>query len=165
MPNHFHWLIYTKEEACRLSKGVKPRPSLKIGDTYEVPPILGHPHLDHQQNLNHSIGILLYSYSKAINKQNGWTGSLFRKGTHAKNGISDDFIAPDNKGLGNRDFTPSENDYALTCFNYIHQNPVKANLAIKAEDWKYSSAKDYAGLRNGTLCNQKLAKKLIFNTR
>ena len=27
--------------------------------------------------------------------------------------------------------------------NYIHQNPVKAGLVEKAEDWPYSSAKNY----------------------
>ena len=30
-----------------------------------------------------------------------------------------------------------------------------------ATDWPYSSASDYAGLRNGTLCNQGLAKQLL----
>lgn len=29
--------------------------------------------------------------------------------------------------------------------NYIHQNPVKAGLVFNAEDYLYSSAKDYAG--------------------
>ncbi|MEO5889259.1 MAG: hypothetical protein ABIQ31_03355 [Ferruginibacter sp.] len=27
------------------------------------------------------------------------------------------------------------------------------------EDWEFSSFKDYAGLRNGTLCSKELAKK------
>ena len=27
------------------------------------------------------------------------------------------------------------------------------------EDWEYSSFKDYAGLRNGSLCNKELAVK------
>ena len=29
--------------------------------------------------------------------------------------------------------------------DYIHQNPVKAGLVLYAEDYRYSSAKDYAG--------------------
>ncbi len=33
---------------------------------------------------------------------------------------------------------------------YIHKNPVKANLVFKAEDYIYSSARDYAG-KNGLL--------------
>ena len=29
--------------------------------------------------------------------------------------------------------------------NYIHQNPVESGLVYKAEEYVYSSAKDYAG--------------------
>ena len=29
--------------------------------------------------------------------------------------------------------------------NYVHQNPVEAGLVYKAEEYVYSSAKDYAG--------------------
>ena len=36
------------------------------------------------------------------------------------------------------------------------------SLCKRAEDWRYSSAKDYTGLRNGTLSNQTLAKRLFF---
>ena len=45
--------------------------------------------------------------------------------------------------------------------HYIHQNPMKANLVKKMEDWDYSSFKDYCGLRNGTLCNKELAVQLL----
>jgi REP element-mobilizing transposase RayT len=30
--------------------------------------------------------------------------------------------------------------------DYIHQNPVVAGFVIKAEDWKYSSARDFCGM-------------------
>ncbi len=30
---------------------------------------------------------------------------------------------------------------------YIHQNPVQAGFVIKQEDWKYSSAKDFCGMK------------------
>jgi len=39
---------------------------------------------------------------------------------------------------------------------------VKAGLVKKAEDWKFSSAKDFAGLRNGTLCNKEKIQELLF---
>ena len=42
------------------------------------------------------------------------------------------------------------------CFFYIHQNPLNAGLVDKIEDWPYSSFLDYAGLRNGSLCNKEL---------
>lgn len=37
------------------------------------------------------------------------------------------------------------NDYFNQILNYIHQNPVKAELVNRAEDYRYSSAPDYAG--------------------
>ena len=51
------------------------------------------------------------------------------------------------------------NDYYANCFYYIHLNPLKAGLVVKAEDWIFSSCKEYALLRNGTLVNVALAKK------
>jgi len=32
--------------------------------------------------------------------------------------------------------------------NYIHQNPVRTGLVVRAEDYLYSSARNYAGLSN-----------------
>ena len=54
-----------------------------------------------------------------------------------------------------------DEQYAVTCFHYIHQNPVRAELCEQLECWAYSSFRDYAGLRNGTLCNRSLAGDLI----
>jgi len=53
------------------------------------------------------------------------------------------------------------NNYSFVCFQYIHQNPMNAGLVKKMEDWSYSSFKDYAGLRNGTICNKELAEEII----
>jgi putative transposase len=86
---------------------------------------------------------VLSSYSQAINKQNNTTGSLFQQNTKSKC-LNDGSI-----------------NYATTCFYYIHQNPCKPGLARFMEEWKYSSFKDYAGLRNGTLCNKQLAVELL----
>ena len=38
-----------------------------------------------------------------------------------------------------------------TKLNYIHNNPVKAGLALWAEDYKYSSARDYTNNDHSTL--------------
>ncbi|PWS31654.1 hypothetical protein DF947_13795 [Pedobacter paludis] len=46
--------------------------------------------------------------------------------------------------------------YASICAHYIHQNPLRANLATDLAQWKFSSYLDLAGLRNGSLCNRKL---------
>jgi putative transposase len=163
MPNHFHWLVMTKPSACEPSSAVKPRRldgrEAKVGSTSNVPPTSANLDIgDYQQNLSLAIGTLLSSYTKAINKQQNRSGSLFRKETKSKNGIVDGFITVNGK---NKDlFFKPDNHYEAICFDYIHQNPVKAGLVRKVEEWRYSSALDYAGLRNGTLCNQELARKL-----
>ncbi|MGI6048783.1 MAG: transposase [Petrimonas sp.] len=89
------------------------------------------------QQFSFSIGQMLSSYTQAINKQIGRKGYLFAHNTKAKM-LND---------VGN--------DYLLSCFLYIHQNPLQAGLVNKVEDWEYSSYLDYVGLRNGTLVNTK----------
>lgn len=101
MPNHFHLLIRIPET----SEGLKLIPN------------------QNQQLLVRKLGTLLSSYSQAINKQEGKTGSLFQQKTKAK-------------GLDTE-------TYLRTCFHYIHQNPLKSNLVTKMEDWPYSSFKSY----------------------
>lgn len=93
--------------------------------------------------LSNSIRQLLSSYAAAINKQQHTTGSLFRQKTKAE--------------LINN----SSRDYAVTAFNYIHHNPLEAKLVKHLKDWEYSSYKDYAELRKGSLCNKESAKKFI----
>ena len=88
-------------------------------------------------SLNKDIGILLRSYTQAINKRYQRTGSLFQQNTKA--------IELSNKS------------YAQTCFHYIHQNPLRANLVNKMSEWPFSSYPDYAGMRNGSLIEKKLA--------
>ena len=93
--------------------------------------------------LSEGVRNLLSSYTQAINKQNSTTGSLFQQNTKAKQ------------------IQKSSNLYDLLCFHYIHQNPIKAKLVEKMEDWEYSSFKDYCGLRNGSLPNKQLAIQLL----
>jgi len=95
--------------------------------------------------LSEGIKNLLSTYAKAINVQNKWTGSLFQQNTKAKC------------------LERNEMDYGFTCFNYIHQNPLKARLVEKLEDWPYSSFGDYCGFQNETICicNKKLAFQLL----
>jgi hypothetical protein len=54
-----------------------------------------------------------------------------------------------------------DSNYGYIAFHYIHQNPIKAKLVSKLEDWQFSSFNDYAGFRNGNLCDQELAWQLI----
>jgi REP element-mobilizing transposase RayT len=71
------------------------------------------------------------SYTKAINKRLHRVGTLFQ--------------GPFKAILIERE------EYLLELSRYIHLNPVKAALVARAEDWEFSSYRDYIGLRNGSL--------------
>ena len=105
----------------------------------------------HLQYLSKTIGTTLSSYTKAINIQNQTTGNLFQKKTKAKN-LSTDCGLVDNC---------TNTNYLLTCFDYIHNNPLKGKLVKNLKDWSYSSYPDYYGFRNGTLCNKSLAMQIL----
>lgn len=100
--------------------------------------------------ITNGIRKLLSGYARIFNARYNQTGSVFRQKTKAKN-LSEIDLLP-HKGSNNF-------DSYYNCFHYIHQNPLKARLVTNLEDWEFSSFKDYAGLRNGTLCNQNLAIK------
>ena len=78
---------------------------------------------------------LLSEYAQEFNLKSHRSGSLFRQKTKGK-------------------LLHSDGDYAIICFHYIHQNPYRAKLVKKIEDWEFSSFRDYAQLRNGTLCKK-----------
>ncbi len=86
------------------------------------------------------MGILLSSYTKAINKKYGRHGSLFQQHTKMK--------------------IIYDESYLLAVMTYIHQNPVRRGLVDKLEEWEFSSYPDLSGIRNGTL-----PKKDIIETR
>ena len=121
MPNHFHLLIHANENTCQLSK-IAPMPVFKLAD---------------------NLGLLASSYTKAINKQQGATGSLFQQRTKSK-------VVIDKQG-----------NYSVTCFHYIHQNPLKAGLVNRLEDWRFSSFREYANIKNASICNKQLAMELL----
>lgn len=138
MPNHFHLMIYTNET----HQMIESLSDISGQTTWSRPTTPKPPQI---QALTRSIAILQSSYTRAIQKQENIVGSLFQQKTKAKEISSDQY----------------SESYAFTCFNYIHQNPIKAILVDKIEDLEFSSFPDYIGLRNGTLCNQILAKKFL----
>lgn len=146
MPNHFHWLIRLKKEGVELTSIKNPN----INRSKNI----------YQQQISQSIAILLRSYTRAINKQEDSSGSLFREKTKLKNGEKgfSEFITVE--GKYRKFFFNDGLEYARACFKYIHENPVDADLVLKSTDWEFSSAKDYAGIRNGTMCNKILTDKL-----
>ena len=116
------------------------------------------------RNVNNSIAILLRSYTRAINKQENRSGSLFRESTKADCSNCFKGINPShflNNGTIQIPLNLHEKQYPQVCFDYIHQNPVKAGLVKRNIDWEFSSALDYAGLRNGRLINKELANEYV----
>ena len=72
---------------------------------------------------------LLSSYSRIHNSRNDKTGSMFRQKTKAKClSASTELSKP-----------IDASNYYFKCFHYIHQNPLKAALVKRLEDWEYSS--------------------------
>lgn len=93
------------------------------------------------QYLTEGIRLALSAYTKGINSVYNRTGNLFQQKTKAKI-----LEAP---------------GYILTAFNYIHYNPVKANLVKEAKDWPYSSYHEYAGVSEYSFCNHQLAAQVL----
>ncbi len=76
------------------------------------------------------------SYTKAMNKRYDRIGSLFQGAFRAKH--------------------VDRNEYLVHLSRYIHLNPVVAGLVERAEDWEFSSYREYIGLRDGTLPNPEI---------
>ena len=93
--------------------------------------------------LPHNIGTHLSAYTKAINKRYNRHGSLFQRRSKAKH-------------IENR-------NYLLTLISYIHQNPIRSNLVDQLKDWPYSSYRDLAGYRDGSLVDESIINS-HFNT-
>lgn len=121
MPNHFHFMIYTTADS------VKAREVGTLSLTA----------------LSNGFRQFQSSYTQAINKQEGRSGSLFRQKTKYKI------------------LEHSDAHHPFICFNYIHQNPLSAQLVNRMEDWEFSSFRDYISLRTGSLCDQQLATELL----
>jgi putative transposase len=97
------------------------------------------------QPLSRGIARLLSTYGQGLNQELGRLGSVFQPKTKGKV-LDGPFCAA---------------GYPAVCFHYLHQNPVRAGLAESLADWPYSSYRDYAGLRSGTLCQRGLGHLLL----
>ncbi|MEP5363769.1 MAG: transposase [Reichenbachiella sp.] len=86
-----------------------------------------------------ALKIMLSSYTRGINVQEGRTGSLFQQ--HTKKKVA--------------------TNYGFVCFHYIHQNPIRAGLVRKMEDWPYSSFNSYFKELSDAICNHSLAYELL----
>lgn len=168
MPNHFHWQFFVRKTEIRRKElwlhsdkteyqrrirkfGAKAIPVEKGSRTANGNKLI---------TLNEAIGTLQKSYTHSLNKEKGWSGSLFRKRCKAKDGWIDEFITVTKNGKDDFRFLPG-NDYGYQCFCYIHNNPVKAKIVKISSDYKWSSARDYTGLRDGNLCSLELGRQMF----
>lgn len=134
MPTHFHFLVKVKP--------FKPSEDnlsddLKLSDKFND----GKSSDKFSKQISMQIGILLRSYTRAFNNMWKRHGNLFNQKTKAKPVTSD--------------------KYLVSLVTYIHQNPVHSNLVDKAEDWHFSSFKDYIDERQGTLPNKSIVLEMI----
>lgn len=165
MPNHFHFMVLVNFEELTFKESVGVTPG-SVGVTWSHTDTDNTAHPEKLRTFNDSIGIMLRSYTRAINKQRNRSGKLFREATKAECITCTDGITPSfyNTNSGTQiNILDPEKQYPEICFHYIHQNPVVAKLVDKTTDWEFSSAKDYAGLRNGKLVNKEIAKQYIIN--
>lgn len=81
--------------------------------------------------LSHAMMLLGISFSKSVNTRQERVGPLFAGAFRAKHVDGD--------------------DYLVHLSRYLHLNPVRAGLVQRAEDWEFSSYRDYLGLRDGSL--------------
>jgi hypothetical protein len=100
---------------------------------------------DQVELLKKKVGLLLSSYTKAINVRYGRHGSLFQEHTKSKRVDKD--------------------RYLLKLVTYIHQNPIRAEIAKHLEDWEFSSYRDYSGMRNGTLVRKETIQSYFLSVK
>ncbi|WP_340114993.1 hypothetical protein [Maribellus mangrovi] len=178
MPNHFHLMIYVNNVEIPISEPDLVTPSHLISKPEASPYSPGElPEADlatpshlvssttskKTRSINQSVAILLRSYTRALQKQEHFTGSLFQHRTKAL--CLTEIEGPEPTwfptAFGTEiNIVDPEKEYPQVCFNYIHQNPVDAGLVIDSANWEFSSYQDYAGIRKGTLVNKSLAVDL-----
>jgi putative transposase len=135
MPNHFHLMVLVSEVELNVERYARLGVSQRHAESIKEPKL---------RTFNDSIGIMLMAYTKAINKQQKRSGKLFREQTKAEcisctNGVTPSFYT--SEGIIKINTKNPELQYPQICFNYIHQNPVKAGLVQNAVDWEFSSAR------------------------
>ena len=164
MPNHFHLLVHVHNVEINLNTHLMTQSHLMSIPTNLMTQghLMSIPVIQKKQTMVESIAIMLRSYTRAINKQENRSGSLFRPHTKSEcltksDNISPSFIKTSNGAIIN--IPDPEKEYPKVCFNYIHNNPVKAGLVNDPGDWKFSSYQGYYGSGDVTLINIARAKE------
>lgn len=157
MPNHFHLMVYVKITELRLDT--------VLGESKDKFGVKWGTVVNRERDFNHSIAILLRSYTRAINNQENRTGSLFQMSTKAKCLTDNSLNSPAwfSSSFGTIiNIEDSTKSYPQVCFSYIHSNPVDGKLVERPEDWEFSSYRDVIGLRKGSLVNLNCVQEFGF---
>jgi len=143
MPNHFHFMVHVNHlELPQVTQGLTSSQTLSS---------------EKMQPFNYSIGVMLRSYTRAINIQENRAGALFRQQTKANCLTRVDKVSKawyQAQGVTQVTIDYPDQQYPNICFNYINLNPVKDKLVKHCEDWEFSSYPDIVGLRNGMLISR-----------
>ncbi|MFN4315738.1 MAG: hypothetical protein ACK4E0_15665 [Chitinophagaceae bacterium] len=134
LPESFELILFTKEIACV--------ESYHLGDK-------------NIQLLTRKIGTLLSSYAQYFNKKYNRSGSLFCQKTKSR------CLDPQNPELVGITTAKNVRDLFYQYFMEVHNRPVEKGLVKNAQEWMYSSLKDYLGQRHGTLCNTEQALQTL----
>jgi REP element-mobilizing transposase RayT len=103
------------------------------------------------KDVSKSIQGLVSGYAQSYNKFYGRSGSLFRQKTKSIE-----------VGTVNDSGVLLSISPVKRCFEYIHQNPVKANLVSHEDEWQFSSIHEYQDRTLGNnICNVELGRRLI----
>lgn len=133
---------YQKNQYIKLMKKYKENEKIKI-ITYCI--MDNHAHIiiysEDVKEISQYMKKLNGAYGKYYNKTNQRVGFVYR------NRYQSQFI--------------TDIEYLKKCINYIHMNPVKANMVKKVDQYKYSSYNEYIGKEKNNLIDIKLIKDIL----
>lgn len=163
-PNHFHLMVYVYHiELPLVDRSMRGNPS--SGATSSRIRAIANTTNTHSSQ--HSIDVMLVSYTRAIDIQNVMSVSLSLQETKASCLTRMDKFS--NAWYQSQVITQINTDYPKPqcpnfCFNYINFNPLKDCLVKRNKEWEFSSY-CYIGIRNGKQISrariEKFALKLI----
>jgi putative transposase len=107
-----------------------------------------HVHLllvpSHADGLAAALGPAHRSYGWEINQRQGWCGAFWQ---------------------GRFGSVPLDEPHLYVCFRYVELNPVRARLAARPEDWRWSSARGHLGVAADPLADLAPARERIDDWR
>ncbi len=143
MPNHFHLMVYVKRTSLASAANATVGVTAHKASDEDSP-----SNSVHTRTFNDSIGIMLRSYTRAVNIQEKRSGALFREATKSICLTKSDNNIPVwyySSGAAAIWTNHEERQYTNICFNYIIMNPVRSGLVPAPSLWEFSSYNELKG--------------------